>query len=117
MSKARRITIVISPETEEVYKRMAKAGGLSVGKCIGEWLSDTADAALFTSAKMEEARSAPTLVLNQLMAINARAQDELLAAKNEVRGVRDSKPSAAARGLSPPSSNTGVYGEPRRTPK
>lgn len=117
MSKARRITITIASETEEIYKRMAKAGGLSVGKCIGEWLTDTADAALFTSAKMEEARAAPTLVLNQLMAINAKAHEELQAAKQDIRGARDRKPSAPARGLTPPSSNTGVYGEPGRAPK
>lgn len=108
MTDASRFTIALPTEVKQTYERMAKAGGLSLSRCISEWLADTGDAALFTALKMEEARNAPTQVFNDLLSMTAGAREQILEAKQSLRARRKSEPSAASASR-PPSSNTGVY--------
>ena len=111
MSKQVRVTVSIADEHLEVYKRMAALGGLSVSRCLGEWLGDTVDSALFVSANMAKARSAPQAALNELMALNASVHQDILTTKAESRGKGGggASPSGVSRSpLYPPYSNTGV---------
>jgi hypothetical protein len=48
---------------------MAEAGNMSVSRCMGDWLSDTSDAALMITIKMEDAKSAPMKVLRDMQEI------------------------------------------------
>lgn len=63
-----RLTITVTPETHAVFKRLAEAGNMSLSRCMGEWLGDTAEAAEFMAAKMEEAREKPKQVMREMHA-------------------------------------------------
>jgi hypothetical protein len=90
-----RLTISVTPEVHEIFTRMAEAAGMSLGRCMGEWLADTADGAQFVAQKMGEARKAPKTVMREM--------------RSMALGVVDAVDSASAglRSASPPSSNTG----------
>jgi hypothetical protein len=117
-----RLTITVTPEVHEVFSRMAEAGGLSLGKCMGDWLGDTIDGAQFVAQKMEEARKAPKVVMREMQAF-ARGlmheTDQLAASLRERPPAADAKrqQQGAARAPSPPSSNTGGKPPTRNTPK
>jgi hypothetical protein len=105
-----RLTITVSPEVHEVFSRMAASAGLSLGKCMGDWLADTIEGAQFVASKMEEARKAPALVMREMHAasrgLTAQIEaDQALMRARTASGKR-SAPPAARRG-SPPPSNTG----------
>lgn len=111
MSKTVRITIPIEEQHLEVYKAMAKLGGLSTGRCIGEWLGDTVDSALFVSNQMQQAKTAPQRVLNELLALSNGAKNDILATKQYLRdkAAGASVPlGTGSTAANPPSSNTGV---------
>ena len=61
-----RVTVPVTPEVQEAFKRLADASGLSVGKAMGEWLQDTLEAVESMADLMEKARSQPKLVARQL---------------------------------------------------
>ena len=48
---------------------MAKAGNMSTGKAMAEWLKDTVEAAELMASAMERARAAPKLVTAELHAM------------------------------------------------
>ena len=109
MTKRVRTTITVSPETLEVFKRMAAAGNMSMSSCIGDWLDETAEGAQLIALKMEEAKRAPMRVLNEMKAVIAGMNDmvnEDMAKVRQAGSVRG----ASARPASPsaPSSNTGL---------
>ena len=114
MSERIRLTITVTPEVHEVFSRMAAAAGISLGKCMGEWLGDTIDGAQFVAQKMEEAKKAPRLVMREMQAFSRGLLDEVNATAEEI--ARPSRKRSAARPAdsSPPSSNTGGK-SPRKT--
>lgn len=102
-----RVTVPVSPEVQETFKRLADASGVSVGKSMGDWLQDTLDAAVVMADLMEKARQQPKLALRELHSYTLGISDvtqELLA------GI-----SRAADQVHPPVSNTG--GKPTQSPK
>jgi hypothetical protein len=119
MSQERiRLTISVTPEVHEVFSRMAVAGGISLGKCMGEWLGDTIDGAQFVANKMEEARKAPRVVMREMQAMAHGLTAEIEADMQRVRArTASGSPPPPARGSSsPPPSNTGGK-VPRENPK
>ena len=64
--KTIRVTVPVTPEVQEVFRRLSEASGVSLGKAMGDWLSDTADAAIAMADLMEKARQQPKLVASQL---------------------------------------------------
>jgi hypothetical protein len=121
-----RTTISVEPETYEVFKRMAEAANMSVSRAMGDWLTDTADAAMMITAKMEEAKSAPVRVMRELQAMVAgmsKEVDEITEVvrekRREERGVRP-RASGGVRPAPPalpPSSNTGGKSPKPSAPK
>jgi hypothetical protein len=111
-----RTTISLTPEAYEVFKRMAEAANMSVSRAMGDWLIDTADAAMMITAKMEDAKSAPVRVMRELQAMVAGMAKEVdgitevvREKRREERGVRP-RASGGVRSAAaavPPSSNTG----------
>lgn len=101
-----RLTISVSPEVHEVFSRMAEAGGMSLGRCMGDWLADTLDGAQFVAQKMEEARKAPRVVMREMQSMARGLMDEVDGAAQAQRAAPSS----------PPSSNTGGK-VPRGNPK
>lgn len=114
-----RLTISITPEVHATFVRIAKAGGMSISRAMGEWLDDTIDAAGFMATTMEKARAAPKLVAQELHAYALGLGDEtgeLLKRMREIGAASGPSPEgrAAAAALPeskpsacPPSSNTG----------
>ena len=103
-----RLTITVTPEVHEVFSRMAEAGGMSLGKCMGEWLTDTIDGAQFVAQKMQDARKAPRVVMREMQAYARGMVAEVDSMAAEVRRT-GAQGAAAPRSAqpSPPSSNTG----------
>lgn len=103
-----RLTITVTPEVHEVFSRMAEAGGMSLGKCMGEWLADTIDGAQFVAQKMQDARKAPRVVMREMQAFARGMVSEVDSMAADVRRT-GAQGAAAPRSShpSPPSSNTG----------
>ena len=106
-----RLTISVTPEVHEVFSRIAEAGGMSLGKCMGEWLTDTIDGAQFVALKMQEARKAPRVVMREMQAFARGLVSEVDEVASSLRsGLPRTGASQAPAGQtvpSPPSSNTG----------
>lgn len=114
-----RTTISLTPEAHEIFKRMAEAGNMSVSRCMGDWLSDTADAALMITLKMEEARSAPMKVLREMQGLLVGLGEAVIETSSGVAQLQASERTARAAARTeriagsvaaaplPPSSNTG----------
>ena len=71
MNERVRTTISLDPEVLDVFRRMADASNTSVSRCMGDWLTDTADAARVIALQVEEARRAPLAVLRDMKAVMA----------------------------------------------
>lgn len=116
-----RTTISITPEALAVFKRMAEAGNMSISRCMGDWLVDTADAAEMLTLKMEEAKRAPLQVMREMRAMVAGLGISVDETEAEVRArravARASGTRAGASAPKPPSSNTGVLVPPDRMRK
>lgn len=112
MTERIRTTISLSPESYEVFKRMADAGNISVSRCMGDWLSDTIEAAELITVKMEEAKKAPLRVMKEMRAMvsgMALSLDDISGGvSGRSRNVSDRQVLRAGAAGSPPSSNTGV---------
>lgn len=114
-----RTTISLTPEALAVFKRMADAGNMSISRCMGDWLVDTAEAAEMLTLKMEEAKRAPLKVMREMRAMVAgmgiavdEAVEEVRQRKRADSDQRAPRPGAGAA-VKPPSSNTGVLVPPR----
>lgn len=86
-----RTTVSIPADAYEVFVNMAKTQRVSIGRCIGDWLSDTAEGAQFVTHKMAQMRRAPSESMKEL-------HDTIVAEMEQY---------PATAPVSPPSSNTG----------
>lgn len=105
-----RLTISVTPEVHEVFSRMSQAGGMSLGKCMGEWLTDTIDGAQFVAQKLVEAKAQPRLVMQEMQAMlqGARVEvDAVVAGMRKGGAAVDTRPAGGVGLALPPSSNTG----------
>lgn len=112
-----RVSVPVDGETLEVFERLAKAGNMSTGRAMAEWLKDTIEAAELMASTMERARAAPKIVTAELHAMMlgmAEQSKELSDRFSKFKGSIDAGPSGAKRSrpagpeaLLPPSCNTG----------
>lgn len=72
-----RTTISVDKEVHQIFVQMAEAGGMSVSRCMGEWLADTAEGAQFVAMKMQQAKQSPKLVMRELQAAANGAVEEM----------------------------------------
>ena len=122
-TKAHRISVPVAPDVLAIFERLAKAGNMSTGRAIAEWLGDTVEAAQLMASTMERARAAPKIVTAELhaMMLGMADQTKELADKyakfkgpmvagvgGDVGGKRSAAaaPTASADQI-PPSCNTG----------
>jgi hypothetical protein len=75
-AKPPRVSVPVTDEVLQVFQRLAKAGNMSTGRAIAEWLSDTVEAAEFMAATMERARAAPKVVMREMHAYALGLADE-----------------------------------------
>ena len=105
-----RLSITVTPEVHAAFRRLADASGMSMGKAMGEWLGDTLEAVEFMAEKMEQARAAPRLVMQEMHAYALGLADETKQVLEQVRkrGQRGEPASGVAPfPHAPPSCNTG----------
>lgn len=116
MSERIRTTISLSPESYAIFKRMADAGNMSVSRCMGDWLADTAEAAELITTKMEEAKRAPLEVVKEMRALVAGLASSVDEAEGVVRRSQANGPASADQepgsASVPPCGNTGVLVPP-----
>lgn len=110
-----RTTISVDREVHDIFVAMAKAGGMSVSRCMGEWLADTADGAQFVAQKMMAARQAPMEVMREMQAMSAGLTETVDKVMSDMRAAKmpaqrrplQRAPASGGRGLAP-SSLTGL---------
>lgn len=111
--KPARVSVPVSFEVLEAFKRVAKVSNQSTGKAIAGWLEDTVDAANYMAQSLEKARSAPHLVARELHAYALGLTDETSALIDQVRekgkraAATDGARDFGRGGPIPPSCNTG----------
>ena len=127
-----RMTVPVPEHVREAFQRLAAAQGCSVGKAMGDWLTDTVEAAEAMAGVLSDVRARPR---KAIMKINSYAQsisgatDEVIQMISEHARRTDRKVGAsaaggasatgipaAARPLTPPVGNTGGK-VPRKAPK
>lgn len=97
--KTIRVTVPVTPEVQEVFKRLSEATGVSVGKAMGDWLADTAEAAISMADLLEKARQQPRLVAREM-------HSYALGITDLTSGILESM-RRPQTGVTPPVSNTG----------
>lgn len=131
-----RVTVPVTTDTLELFKRLAAVQGTSVGKAMGEWLADTGDAVESMTALLADARRSPIKVARQMEAyahgltdltsglldeLRAKARQGAPRAADGADGKRSAAAPAATRALkkalTPPVSNTGGKVSGARSPK
>lgn len=111
MSDRIRLTISVTPEVHAIFSRMAEVAGVSLGKCMGDWLADTSEGAQFVAQKMEDARKAPRVVMREMQAFARGLVDEVDTAAASLRrpaSAASGRAALAGRSGGAPSSNTGL---------
>lgn len=131
MTERIRTTITVPAEVHAVFTRMSEAAGISLGRCMGDWLADTLDGAQFVAQKMEEAKRMPRTVMREFQAMASGLHEVISDDISRGVGKRDAAvphpvdgtTAEAAAALiarskrkAPPSSNTGgkVPGKTRK---
>ena len=113
-----RVTVPVTPEVHEAFKRIADVMGVSVGRAMGDWLQDTLDAAQFMGQTVAKAREAPKVVAQELHAyalglgdMTKDLLDDLREKSRQGPGGGPRSAGGSARPLAAPDtppSNTGV---------
>lgn len=98
MAERIRLTISVSPEAHAAFLRMAEASGMSLGRCMGEWLDDTSEGVEFVTSKLIAAREAPIRVIRELQAtMRSAAREAESAAEVAIQSARKARKASADR--------------------
>lgn len=131
MTERIRTTITVPAEVHAVFMRMSDAAGISLGRCMGDWLADTLEGAQFVAQKMEEAKRMPKTVMREFQAMASGLHEVITEDIGRLGGKRDAAVPHPVDGTTaeamkalierskrkaPPSSNTGgkVPGKTRK---
>lgn len=118
-----RFTIAVDQDVYDAFAELAHTSGVSMSRCIGDWLRDTAEAAQMTTLKVRDARRSPQDALHAFLMSMTPEIERLMRegprnawgtaarrARGGESGSEQAQPVAAARTPAPPippSSNTG----------
>ena len=80
-----RVTVPVTPEVQAAFQRLAAASGMSTGRAMGEWLSDTMEGAVTMAEMLEKARRAPKQAVSEMHAYALGLADETGALIERVR--------------------------------
>ena len=75
-TKPPRVSVPVTEEVLQVFQRLAAASGMSTGKAMAEWLTDTVEAAEYMAQTLERARAAPKVVVREMHAYAMGLADE-----------------------------------------
>lgn len=118
-----RVTVPVSPEVLERFKRLSRVAGQSVGRAMGEWLEGTQEGLDPMIAILEEHKARPAEAIRSLQhyaqtldTVSGDLFDKVRNMDSDGRQLAalaaDANGAVLAlkRGLTPPSSNTGGKG-------
>lgn len=94
-----RVTVPVTAEVKAVFEHLSQVSGVSVGKAMGTWLSDTSSAALQMAEIMVQARQQPKMVADRLHGYALGLSEVTADLLEHIKG-REST-------VTPPVSNTG----------
>jgi hypothetical protein len=104
-----RTTISVPQDVHEIFKHMADVAGVSVSRCMGDWLAETADGAQHVSMQLQRAREASLKGIRELH--SSLKNGESVNKNTTEEAVLEDARSAAPRARMaprPPYSNTGL---------
>lgn len=86
-----RLTISVTPEVHAVFSRLASVANTSLSRAMGEWLADTAEAAVVMVDTIEKAREAPRDAIRRINLVTASlvAENEALVERIESRSAAE----------------------------
>jgi hypothetical protein len=102
-TKPPRVSVPVSAEVLTIFERLAKAGNMSTGRAMAEWLSDTVEAAELMASTMERARAAPKIVTAELHAM-------MLGMADQTKELQDKFSRFKVAAVSVPSASAGLGG-------
>lgn len=73
--KTIRVSVPVTPEVLEKFKRFSEASGLSLGKSIGDWLKDTASGLDAMTDILEAHKRSPSQAMAKLSVYASALQD------------------------------------------
>jgi len=73
-----RFTISVEPEVYEAFADLAHSSGVSLSRCIGDWLRDTAEAAQMTTIRVNEVRKSHQEVHRLYVESTAREMQKIM---------------------------------------
>lgn len=114
-----RTTISLDAETYATFKALAESAGVSLSRCMGDWLSDTAEAAELATTKMHEIRRRPADVAYQSFtrALAVEGMRLMETPPERQRAGRTAAVPTRARDAGAPSSLTGLNPPTKRARK
>ena len=111
MSEVIRTTVPVPVAVHQAFKRLADAQGISLGRAMSNWLTDTADTAEMVAAQMVKAKAEPVRVLRELQLMAEGSVDTAGSLIERMRAMEKQLPDP----LYPPLCNTG--GKVPKNPK
>ena len=111
MSEVIRTTVPVPVAVHQAFKRLADAQGISLGRAMSNWLTDTADTAEMVAAQMVKAKAEPVRVLRELQLMAEGSVDTAGSLIERMRAMEKELPDP----LYPPLCNTG--GKVPKNPK
>jgi hypothetical protein len=78
MTERTRFTISVEPEVYEAFADLAHSSGVSLSRCIGDWLRDTAEAAQMTTIRVNEVRKSHQDIHREYVASQAREVEKIM---------------------------------------
>jgi hypothetical protein len=109
MSDRIRTTISLPQNVHEIFKNMADASGVSLSRCMGDWLAETADGAQHVSLQLMRAREASFKGIRELHTSLKNAESMNKITSDSLASTSDRRAAPVGRGaLGTPYSNTGL---------
>jgi len=123
-TKSVRFSVPVTPEVQATFQRLAEASGRSMAASLGQWLTDTKDAAELMAVNLERLREAPgDFVMRVKLHTSSVEEAAELAIEEAIQraeeqadrygmlggpgGQVEDARTALPASLTPPSSNTG----------
>lgn len=80
-----RFTIAVDADVYEAFADLAHSSGVSMSRCIGDWLRDTAEAAQMTTIRTNEVRKSHQEIFRDYIASIATQAQEMLSGESGSR--------------------------------
>lgn len=95
-----RFTIAVDADVYDAFAELAHSSGVSMSRCIGDWLRDTAEAAQMTTIRVNEVRKSHQEIHREYLASTAQQIEKIMA--GELGSTWKAGPGGQRPAISPP---------------